>query len=145
MHNFLSLQILPHMGKESNCLNQKYKAMGKESYFLFPPKCTVVPPHKSSTWGRNQTFLPLQCKAIFLCELFPTWGRVKLSSAKMLRYHSQQILPILCLGEGFFPIMQNFYKSFPTYIYFFSFLFIFHFIFIHFFFTSFYYFFFLTV
>ena len=88
------------------------------------------PSHKSfSTWGRSQAFFPLQCKAILLRKFFPTWGRVKLSSAKMQSYPSWQILPILC-REGFFPIMQSFYKSFPQI--FISFFFL-HFIFIHFF------------
>ena len=68
--------------------------------------------------GRSQTFLTLQYKAILLCKLFPTWGRVKFSSAKMHSYPSRHSLPILC-REGFFSIMQNFYKSFPTNLYFF--------------------------
>ena len=89
----------------------------------FAPFITPLPIvfGRQSAWGRNQAFFPLQCKTILLCNFFPTWGRVKLSSAKMQSYPSQQILPILC-REAFFPIMQNFYKSFPTNLYPFFFL-----------------------
>ena len=122
------------MGKESNCLAQKYKAMGKESNFLFPSECTAILPHKSfSTWGKKSSFLHLAMQSYpFSANSSPTWGRVKLSSAKMQSYLSRQILPILC-REGFFSIMQNFYKSIPTNLYhfFFFFFFSFHFIFIY--------------
>ena len=108
MHSYPSPQILPHKGKElsflplkcttflpcksfpiSNCLAQKYKAMGKESNFLFPPPCTAIPPHKSfSTWGRSQAFFPLQS------------------------YPSPQILPHMGKSQAFF--CQNAKLSFPT-------------------------------
>ena len=105
--------------------------MGKEPNFLFPSKCTAISPHKSfSTYGRSQAgSLRESCNAklSFFLKFFPTWGRVKLSSAKMQSYPSWQILPILC-REGFFLITQNFYKSFPTNLCFFFFVHFFYFV-----------------
>ena len=142
MHSYPSPQILPHKEKELNFLPLKCttflpcksfptwgrsqtvlprntKLWGRSQTFSSPRKYTTIPPHKSfSTWGRSQAFFPSQCKAILLRKFFPTWGRVKLSSAKMQSYPSRQIFLILCM-EGFFSIMQNFYKSFPTNLYFF--------------------------
>ena len=86
------------MGKELNFLPLKYKAMGKESNFLFSLKAQLSP-----TWGRSQspesklsfsTNSSLKCKAIL---------------PHNFTYPSHSIC-----REGFVPIVQNLYKSFPT-------------------------------
>ena len=68
MHNFPSLLILPHMGKELNFLPLKYKAMGKESNFLFSLNAQLSP-HGEGV------------KAILLHKFFP----------KMQSYPSPQV------------------------------------------------------
>ena len=64
MHNFPSLLILPYMGKELNFLPLKYKAMGKESNFLFSLNAQLSPTcmGKESKPG---------VKAILLHKIFP--------------------------------------------------------------------------
>ena len=121
------------MGKESNCLAQKYKAMGKESNFLFPPPPlnaqlflpTNPSPHGEGVKQGVSRSLAMQNYPL---QILLHMGNSQAFFCKMQSYPSQQILPILC-REGFFPIMQNFYKSFPTNLY--PFFFIFHFIFIY--------------
>ena len=133
MHNFPSLLILPHMGKEFNFLPLKYKAMGKESNFLFSLNAQLSP-----TWGNSQnpeSKLSFSTNPSSKCKAILTLNFTNPS-------HS------IC-REGFVPIMQNLYKSFLTnesLLLFFSLfiLWLFHFIlFLFFFFYFFFFFFFL--
>ena len=130
------------MGKESNCVVPEIQSYGEGVKLSLPSPLNAhlsLPTNPSPHGEGVKLSSPCNAKAILLSKFFSTWGRVKLSSAKMQSYPSRQILPTLC-SEGYFPIMQNFYESFPTNLYFF--FFIFHFIFIYLFiFTSFYYFF----
>ena len=98
MHNFPSLLILPHMGKESNFLPLKYKAMGKESNFLFSLNAQLSP-----TWGRSQS---PESKLSFSTNSSPKWKAI-------LPHNFTNPSHSIC-REGFGPIMQNLYKSFPT-------------------------------
>ena len=97
MHNFPSLLILPHMGKELNFLPLKYKAMGKESNFLFSLNAQL-----STTWERSQS---LESK------LSSTNSSPKY---KAIRLHNVTNPSHSICRERFVPIMQNLYKSFPT-------------------------------
>ena len=83
MHNFPSLLILLHMGKELNFLPLKYKAMGKESNFLFSLNAQLSP-----TWGRSQSYPSPQ--------ILPQ--NAKLSFPTIL-----EILPILYVGKDVSP------------------------------------------
>ena len=120
MHNFPSLLILPHMGKELNFLPLKYKAMGKESNFLFSLNAQLSP-----TWGRSQS---PESKLSFSTNSSP--------KCKAILPHNFTNPSHSICSEGFVPIMQNLYKSFPTnesllFLFFFSSFFIlclFHFI-----------------
>ena len=127
MHNFPSLLILPHMGKELNFLPLKYKAMGKKSNFLFSLNAQLSP-----TWGRSQS---PESKLSFSTNSYP--------KCKAILAHNFTNPSHSICREGFVPIMQNLYKSFPTNesLLFLFFFFIFHFMFF-FSFYSFYFFFF---
>ena len=118
MHNFPSLLILPHMGKELNFLPLKYKAMGKESNFLFSLNAQLSP-----TWGRSQS---PESKLSFSTNSSP--------KCKAILPHNFTNPSYSICGEGFVPIMQDLYKSFPTNesLLFLFFFFIFHFMFISF-------------
>ena len=98
MHNFPSLLILPHIGKESNFLPLKYKAMGKESNFSLLPNAQLSP-----TWGRSQS---LESKLSFSTNSSP--------KCKAILPHNFTNPSHSICREGFVPIMQNLYKSFPT-------------------------------
>ena len=98
MHNFPSLLILPHMGKELNFLPLKYKAMGKELNFLFSLNAQLSP-----TWGRSQS---PESKLSFSTNSSPKCKAI-------LPYNFTNPSHSTC-RKGFVPIMQNLYKSFPT-------------------------------
>ena len=98
MHNFPSLLILLHMGKELNFLPLKYKAMGKESNFLFSLNAQLSP-----TWGRSQS---PESKLSFSTNSSP--------KCKAILPHNFTNPSHSICREGFVPIMQNLYKSFPT-------------------------------
>ena len=98
MHNFPSLLILPHMGKELNFLPLRYKAMGKESNFLFSLNAQLSP-----TWGRSQS---PESKLSFSTNSSP--------KCKAILPHNFTNPSHSICREGFVPIMQNLYKSFPT-------------------------------
>ena len=117
MLNFPSLLILPHMGKELNFLPLKYKAMGKESNFLFSLNAQLSP-----TWGRSQS---LESKLSFCTNSSP--------KCKAILPHNFTNPSHSICREGFVPI-KKVYKSFPqmNLYYFFFFFFIFHFMFISF-------------
>ena len=123
MHNFPSLLILLHMGKELNFLPLKYKAMGKESNFLFSLNAQLSP-----TWGRSQS---PESKLSFSTNSSP--------KCKAILPHNFRDPSHSICREGFVPIMQNLYKSFPTNE---SLLFLFFFLHFSFYFISFYSFFF---
>ena len=134
------------MGKESNFLPLKYKSVGKESNFLPPPPpCTASSPHKSFP-----TQVPLEMQSYPSWQILPHMGKkssfLPQNANKAILPHmekSQAFFPqnaklsfltnpshIIC-REGFFLVMHNLCKSFPTNLYFFFyFFFIFHFIFI---------------
>ena len=84
--------------------------------------------------GKESSFLPLAMQSYPSPQILPHMGK----SQAFCRQNAKLSFPtshsILC-REGFFPIMQNFYKSFPTNLYFFFlhfsfnlYLFIFYFI-----------------
>ena len=98
MHNFPSLLILLHMGKELNFLPLKYKAMGKESNFLFSLNAQLSP-----TWGRSQS---PESKLSFSTNSSP--------KCKAILSHNVTNSSHSICREGFVPIMQKLYKSFPT-------------------------------
>ena len=106
------------MGKELNFLPLKYKAMGKESNFLFSLNAQLSP-----TWGRSQS---PESKLSFSTNSSP--------KCKAILPHNFTNPSHSICREGFFPIMQNLYKSFPTNesLLFLFFFFIFHFMFISF-------------
>ena len=106
------------MGKELNFLPLKYKAMGKESNFLFSLNAQLSP-----TWGRSQS---PESKLSF-----PTNSSPKCKA--ILPHNFTNPSHSICI-EGFVPIMQNLYKSFPTNESLFLFFFL-HFMFISFFFS----------
>ena len=118
MHNFPSLLILLHLGKEWNFLSLKYKAMGKESNFIFSLNAQLSP-----TWGRSQS---PESKLSFSTNSSPKCKAI-------LPHNFTNPYHFIC-REGFVPIMQNLYKSFPTNesLLFLFFFFIFHFMFISF-------------
>ena len=111
-------QILPHKGKEwsflplkcttflpcwsfrtwGNFLPLKYKAMGKESNFLFSLNTQLSP-----TWGRSKS---LESKLSFSTKSSPKCKAI-------LPYNFTNPSHSIC-REGFVLIMQNLYKSFPT-------------------------------
>ena len=112
------LLILLHMGKELNFLPLKYKAMGKESKFLFSLNAQLSP-----TWGRSRS---PESKLSFSTNSSP--------KCKAILPHNFTNPSHSICREGFVPIMQNLYKSFTTnesFYFFFSSFFIlclFHFI-----------------
>ena len=114
MHNFSSLLILLHMGKELNFLPLKYKAMGKESNFLFSLNAQLSP-----TWGRSQS---PESRLSFSTNSSP--------KCKAIFPHNFTNLSHSICREGFVLIMQNLYKSVPENE---SLLFLFFFFFFHFF------------
>ena len=102
------------MGKELNFLPLKYKAMGKESNFLFSLNAQVSP-----TWGRSQS---LESKLSFSTNSSP--------KCKAILPHNFTNPSHSIWRERFVPGMQNLYKSFPTnesllFLLFFFFFFIF--------------------
>ena len=114
------------MGKELNFLPLKYKAMGKESNFLFSLYAQVSP-----TWGRNPSS---ESKLSFSTNSSP--------KCKAILPHNFTNPSHSIWREGFVPIMQNLYKSFPTnesllFLFSFFILCLFHFILFLFFFISF--------
>ena len=86
------------MGKELNFLPLKYKAMGKESNFLFSLNAQLSP-----TWGRSQS---PKSKLSFSTNSSP--------KCKAILPHNFTNPSHSICREGFVPIMQNLYKSFPT-------------------------------
>ena len=86
------------MGKELNFLPLKYKAMGKESNFLFSLNAQLSP-----TWGRSQS---PESKLSFSTNSSP--------KCKAILPHNFTNPSHSICREGFVPIMQNLYKSFPT-------------------------------
>ena len=98
MHNFPSLLILPHMGKELKFLPLKYKAIGKESNFLFSLNAQLSP-----TWGRSQSS---ESKLSFSTNSSP--------KCKAILPHNFTNPSHSICRKGFVPIMQNLYRSFPT-------------------------------
>ena len=86
------------MGKELNFLPLKFKAIGKESNFLFSLNAQVSP-----TWGRSQS---LESKLSFSTNSSP--------KCKAILPHNFTNPSHSICRKGFVPIMQNLYKSFPT-------------------------------
>ena len=101
------------MGKELNFLPLKYKAMGKELNFPFSLNAQLSP-----TWGRSQS---PESKLSFSTNSSP--------KCKAILPHNFTNPSHSICREGFVPIMQNLYKSFPTNesLSFLSFFFPFHF------------------
>ena len=86
------------MGKELNFVPLKYKAMGKESNFLFSLNAQLSP-----TWGRSQS---PESKLSFSTNSSP--------KCKAILPHNFTNPSHSICREGFVPIMQNLYKSFTT-------------------------------
>ena len=153
MHSYPSSQILPQKGKELSFL--PLKCTTSLPYKSFPTwgRHQTVLPRNTKLWGRiklsppppmhsypspqillhmgkESSFLPLAMQSYPSLQILPHMGK----SPAFFRQNAKLSFPTnpshSIYREGFFPIMQNFYKSFPTNLLF-LFFFIFHFIFIY--------------